>query len=67
MSEIITNEELEAVKEYVQRVETVTRLDRDATLDDLWQCGCRGPLPECACMRRQRLVKQFMEKMDDGS
>ena len=27
-------------------------------------CGCMGPLPECRCMKRERMISEFMARIE---
>jgi len=56
----VDDETIEALKSYVALVELCVRTAPDEPVAKIWDCGCRGPLPECRCMKRHRLVKAFI-------
>jgi hypothetical protein len=35
-------------------------------IKQLRACACMGPLPECLCMKRRRLAKEFLEGDDES-
>lgn len=67
MIEGITLEELEAASSHIARTEFMLRVAPNEAAINMTMCGCMGPLPECRCQKRKRLVGQFLEKVKDIS
>lgn len=51
-------EHLEAVLETLGQYEFAVRRDPQMPVGRVTDCGCGGPLPECKCRRRARLVAE---------
>jgi len=57
----MTTEQEEAVRSYIELVEFAIRKAKDTPVGEVFACGCMGPMPECRCMKRQRLVREFLD------
>lgn len=62
----ITEEHLKAVASYINGVKFSIKFSPGVPVARIWDCGCMGPLPECRCAKRERLVKEFLEEMEFG-
>ena len=51
-------ESLEAVLETLGLFEFALERDPNLPIREVGLCGCVGPLPECKCRRRARLVSE---------
>lgn len=60
----IDDETAEAIRVYIQQVQSAQRLAPDEPIKMLFACACRGPMPECRCAKRNRLVRSFLESKE---
>ena len=61
----ITNEMLQSVLSELNLFHFAVKNAPDLPIGRIYDCGCVGPMPECRCMKRNRLVKEFKEAMKD--
>lgn len=66
----ISQEILEAVCSEISHLHFAEKHFPNVTLMELRACACMGPVPECFCRKRARLVKEFLSlaqpKDNDG-
>ena len=60
---VISDEHLQAVASEVRLLHLV---EQTATIDgmSIRACACLGPLPECLCVKRNKLVSEFLAAID---
>ena len=56
----IDSETAKALREYIRSVELALETIPDQPIYFLFSCACLGPLPECRCAKRRRLVYEFV-------
>jgi len=56
----INNETLEAIKEELNLFRLAAKNSPEMPISRAKDCGCTGPLSECACIKRERLVAEFL-------
>lgn len=57
----IDDETLMAIKSELSLFRFAKEKFPDMSIKDVKACGCMGPMPECRCMKRERLVKAFLD------
>ncbi len=57
----ICTEEIEAARETLGKLFFAIEHSPNMPVSRIFDCACMGPLPECSCAKRSRLVEQFME------
>lgn len=63
---LVPREQVEAVQSYISKVKLAQKVSQDQPISMLFACGCLGPLPECFCAKRSRLVEGFMVAAAEG-
>ena len=61
----MTKEQELAVKSYIRQVQFAIKNAQNEPISLIFACACTGPIPECACAYRDRLVREFMESQND--
>lgn len=59
---IIDNETIVALVQELQLYRLAEKHFPDTPVRMVKACGCTGPLPECKCAKRERLVKAFLDE-----
>jgi hypothetical protein len=52
----------EAVREELQLYRMAAKRFPDTPIGKVKDCACMGPLPECRCAKRERLVSQWLKE-----
>ena len=63
----ITVEAALAVLELLDAYAIAEQRSPSMPVGDVLQCACRGPLPECHCKQRARLVAEFRAAVEADS
>ncbi len=57
----IDQETVEAIKQELGLFRFAMEHFPDEPVGSIKACGCMGPLPECRCAKRERLVRSFLD------
>ena len=62
----ISHETARALRSYIRIVEYAKTHVPDGPCSEIFACACLGPLPNCPCVERDRLVQDFLYEVSDG-
>lgn len=63
MNDLIPDKEtLQALIEEVSIFRFALKKFPDIMIKEVKKCGCMGPLPECRCKKRERLLASFLNE-----
>jgi len=57
----ISDETLKAIRQELELFRISAKKFPDIPIKEVKYCGCVGPLPECRCAKRERLIKKFLK------
>ena len=60
MSKTIDNKTLKAIVSELQLFRFAMKHCPEEPIGRVKDCACIGPMPECECIKRERLVKEFL-------
>jgi len=58
---VLDYETVEAIKQEIGLYHFAERHEPQMPIGRVKGCGCMGPLPECKCMKRGRLIREFLK------
>ena len=59
----ISEETAKAIKSFFGTIMRGVEQSPNSPVYELFTCGCLGPLPECHCKKRRRLINEFIENV----
>lgn len=59
----ISHETADAILEILDLKSLAMKTNPDMPIRDAFGCACSGPLPECRCARRDRLLAEFARQV----
>jgi hypothetical protein len=59
------SKQLKILAHEVQRYRAAERLAPDEMIGNIGACACVGPMPECKCIKRKRLVDEALSSIDN--
>ena len=62
----ISKETADALAQEIELYLLAEKTAPNMAIFEVKNCVCRGPLPECKCAKRERLVREFLRQVANG-